>query len=128
MYVDHWMLIVSNFFGARKIDGEAVGKHPMISQLLNGTFNERPPRPTYQSIWNVDLVLNMFRKNGLSNDLSIKDNNYYNPHSYALCFDSSMQEADLAALDLKNKNFFVQRVLFLALHASWNIHDLLISM
>ena len=45
-----------------KVDGELVGQHPLISRLLKGAFNERPPRPKYHSVWDVDLVLNMFRR------------------------------------------------------------------
>ena len=37
-----------------KIDGIEVGKHPMVSRMLKGVFNERPPRPKYESVWKVD--------------------------------------------------------------------------
>ena len=56
-----------------KVDGELVGQHPLIYRLLKGAFNERPPRPKYHSIWDVDLVLNMFRRNGPSTSLSLED-------------------------------------------------------
>ena len=45
-----------------KIDGIEVGKHPLVSRMLKGVFNERPPRPKYESVWKVDQVLTMFRK------------------------------------------------------------------
>ena len=32
-----------------KVDGEPVGQHPLVSQVLKGAFNERPPRPRYHS-------------------------------------------------------------------------------
>ena len=32
-----------------KVDGELVGQHPLISRVLKGVFNERPPKPKYQS-------------------------------------------------------------------------------
>ena len=44
-----------------KVDGEPVGQHPLVSQVLKGVFNERPPRPKYHSTWDVNLVLDMFR-------------------------------------------------------------------
>jgi len=44
-----------------KIDGEVVGKHPLICHLLKDAFNERPPRPRYENVWNIDLVLTLFR-------------------------------------------------------------------
>ena len=47
------------------------GLRPYVSGFK--TFNERPPRPKYQPVWDVDLVCNMFRVNGSSKNLSIKD-------------------------------------------------------
>ena len=40
-----------------KVDGEEVGKHPLISRMMKGIFNERPPRPKYDSVWKVETVL-----------------------------------------------------------------------
>ncbi len=40
-----------------QIDGFDVEEHPVISRLLQGMFNSRPPQPKYSDIWNVDQVL-----------------------------------------------------------------------
>ena len=40
-----------------KVDGVEIGKHPLLTQILKGAFNQRPPKPKYSSIWNVDQVL-----------------------------------------------------------------------
>ena len=56
-----------------KVDRELVGQCPLISRLLKGAFNERPPRPKYHSIWDVDLILNMFRRKGPSTSLPLED-------------------------------------------------------
>ena len=46
-----------------------VGKHPLVTRMLKGVFNERPPRPKFESVWKVDQVLMMF--NGHSASLSL---------------------------------------------------------
>ena len=38
---------------------EPIGKHLKICALLTGTFNERPPKPRYTFIWNMDAVLHI---------------------------------------------------------------------
>ena len=56
-----------------KIDGIQVGKHPIVSRMLKGVFNERPPRPKYESVWKLDQVLTMFREDGGSASLFWQD-------------------------------------------------------
>ena len=41
-----------------KRDGYNVGQHPLVTRLLKGVFNDRPPLPRYSSTWNVQTVLN----------------------------------------------------------------------
>ena len=55
-----------------KVDGVDVGKHPLMTQMLKGAFNQRPPRPKYGSIWNVDQVLSLFKNDGPSDSLSLQ--------------------------------------------------------
>ena len=43
-----------------KVDGEPVGQHPLVLQVLKGAFNERPPRPKYHSTWDVNLALDTY--------------------------------------------------------------------
>ena len=38
-------------------DGTCVGKHPPVSRLMIGVFQEKPPRPKYTEIWDVSIVL-----------------------------------------------------------------------
>jgi hypothetical protein len=44
------------------VDGFQIGKHPLVTKLMDRIFNLNPPRPKYKSTWNVDLVLNYLRK------------------------------------------------------------------
>ena len=40
------------------MEGFKVGKHPLVSTLMKGVSNERPPQPKYRYIWDVQRVLN----------------------------------------------------------------------
>ena len=51
------------------IDGMAVGRHPLVSRLLRGMFNLRPPSPHYSHSWDVRIVVR-FLSNYKSADLS----------------------------------------------------------
>ena len=37
-----------------------IGKDPLVTSLLKGIYNERPPVPRYLSTWNPDTVLAYF--------------------------------------------------------------------
>ena len=39
------------------IEGSSVGSHPMVSRLLRGMFNSRPPAPHYSCSWDVRTVV-----------------------------------------------------------------------
>ena len=41
----------------QEVDGTRVGQHPLVTRLLKGVFNSRPPALRYSSTWDVDMVL-----------------------------------------------------------------------
>ena len=55
------------------IDGVAIGKHPRVSALITGVYNNRMPKPRYTLIWDVEIVLqylsNLHSEKGLSDKL-----------------------------------------------------------
>ena len=55
------------------IDGLPVGQHPLVIRLIKGVGRLRPPKPRYDSVWDVSKVLELFN-NWPSNDkLSLCD-------------------------------------------------------
>ena len=44
-----------------QIDSVNVGSHPVVSRLLRGMFNARPPAPRYSESWNVAMVVQYLR-------------------------------------------------------------------
>ena len=54
------------------IDGVVIGKHPLVSRLLKGVYNLRPPKPRYSFTWDVKIVLDYLRSWGPTASLSLK--------------------------------------------------------
>lgn len=54
-------------------DGTCVGKHPLVSRLMKGIFQEKPPRPKYTEIWNVFIVLEYLHSLSPVDTLSLKE-------------------------------------------------------
>ena len=54
-----------------EVDGYPVGQHPLVTRMLKGAFNERPPLPKYSSFWDVGLVLHYLKKLGNNETLSL---------------------------------------------------------
>ena len=50
------------------IDGKIIGQNPQVSSLITGIFNQRPPRPRYTCIWDVQLVLDYSKKHFPDNE------------------------------------------------------------
>ena len=55
-----------------KVDGLPVGQHPLVTRLVKGVFNARPPIPRYSSTWDVQTVLNYLEKMENPDKLSLK--------------------------------------------------------
>ena len=54
-------------------DGTCVGKHPLVSRLMKGIFQEKPPRPKYTDIWDVSVVLSHLHSLSPVDTLSLKE-------------------------------------------------------
>ena len=55
-----------------KVDGVPVGQHPIITRLVKGVFNVRPPIPRYSSTWDVQKVLKYLDSQGKQTPISLK--------------------------------------------------------
>ena len=54
-------------------DGSTIGKHPLVSRLLKGIFQDRPPKPRYSSVWDVNCVPTHFQQMPSARELSLKE-------------------------------------------------------
>ena len=56
-----------------KVDGHSVGEHPLVARLLKGVFNQRPPRPRYETTWDVAQVTEYLEKMGENSVLTLQE-------------------------------------------------------
>ena len=49
-----------------KVDGYPIGQHPLITRVLKGAFNNRPPQPRYKSMWKVSQVIDWLDRQNTS--------------------------------------------------------------
>ena len=49
-----------------------MGQHPLVSRLLKGVYNLRPPQPRYTATWDVDIVVRFFQALGDNGILPLK--------------------------------------------------------
>lgn len=53
--------------------GTCVGKHSLVSRLMKGIFQEKPPRPKYTEIWDVSIVLSYLQSLSPVDKFSLKE-------------------------------------------------------
>ena len=58
-----------------QVEGYSVGQHPLVTRLLKGAFNDRPPLPKYTSTWDVQVVLDYLHSLGENESLSLNMEN-----------------------------------------------------
>ena len=86
-----------------KIDGHTVGQHPLVTRLMKGVFNDRPPLPRYTCTWNVQTVLSYISSWGSNDSLSLKQLSWKTAMLLALTRPS--RSADLSQLSLSGKQY-----------------------
>ena len=81
------------------IDGVVVGKHSLVSRLMKGVFNSRPPQPRYAFTWDVGRLLDHILSLGENHALSLKQLS----HTLAvlLALSNASRASEIHALDIK---------------------------
>ena len=85
------------------IEGIPIRKHPLVSRLLRGVHNKRPPQPRYSATWDVDRVIEYLKSMGGNDSLSLKQMSQKLALLMALVGASRVSE--LQALDLRYRTF-----------------------
>ena len=57
----------------KNIEAAPIGQHPLVSRLMRGIYNFRPPKPQYCNTWDVAAVLSWIKDQGDNQDLSMKE-------------------------------------------------------
>ena len=93
-----------------RVDGYSVGQHLLVTRLLKGVFNERPPLPRYTSTCNVQSVLSHISAwvpNGSLSLTQLEDSN-------VVSIDTAIyRSADLSQLNLTRKRYKPDGIVFI---------------
>ena len=92
-------------------DGSPIGQHPLVSRLLQGMFNTRPPKPKSSLVWNVDTVVTHIKNRPASEELSLKELSQKVVTLLALT--NADRASDLYLLTLSHRRYHEDRVTFL---------------
>ncbi len=60
----------------KPIDNVSVGIHPLIVRFMKAVSNCKPPKPRYESIWDVSIMLNLFKSWEDNKKLELKELSY----------------------------------------------------
>ena len=94
-----------------KVDGISIGQHPIITRLVKGIFNVRPPLPRYSNTWDVQIVLNFLQALGKSETLPLKTLTL--KMVFLLAITRPSRSADLSQLDISRMSVKENGVSFL---------------
>ena len=99
-----------------KVDGHPIGQHPLITRMLIGVYNERPPLPRYSSFWDVGAVLKYLQSWGKNDQLSLRQLTLKSAMLMALT--RPARTVDLSKLDIGHRCFTTSGVIFKPQHLS----------
>ena len=92
------------------LEGSPIGQHPLVSQLMKGIYNSRPPRPRYTYTWDVDVVVRHLKGLGSNTGLSLKT--LSRKLILLMSLTLASRTSELQALDLRFRHFKPEGVLF----------------
>jgi len=99
-----------------KVEGYSIGQHPLITRMLKGAFNERPPIARYSTFWDVGVVLKYLKGLGENDKLSLRLLTLKSVMLLALT--RPARSVDLSKLDITARSFSGEGVTFKAQHLS----------
>ncbi len=80
-----------------RVEGMSIGQDPVITRLMAGIANSRPPQSRYTAMWDISIVLRYLEKLGDSLALSLK--NLTLKTAMLLALTRLSKSADLHSLD-----------------------------
>ena len=99
-----------------KVDDHPVGQHPLVSRMLKGVFNERPPLSRYSTFWDVGAVLRYLKQLGSNDSLTLRLLTIKSVMLLALARPS--RSMDLSKLDIQHRTYTSAGLVFKAQHLS----------
>jgi len=99
-----------------KVEGHSVGEHPLVSRVLKGAYNARPPLPRYSTFWDVGVVLQFIKGLGQNGSQTLRQLSI--KKAMLLALTSASRSVDLVNLDISTCTYVASGVIFKALHLS----------
>jgi hypothetical protein len=92
------------------VEGIPLGQHPVVSRLMKGIYNSRPPELRYATSWCVGQVTTHMKTMGPNNALSLKQLSLKLVTLMALV--EASRTSEIAALDLRYRVYSPEGVTF----------------
>ncbi len=93
-----------------QVEGVPIGQHPLVTRLLKGVYNKRPPKPRYSTTWNVDLVVRYLISLDENDQLPVKT--LTQKAALLLALVEASRTSELQALDLRFRVYKPEGVSF----------------
>ena len=93
-----------------EVDASRVGSHPLVTQLLKGISQLRPPEPKYSYTWDVFEILKLVKSWGKNEELDLKLLSF--KLVMLLGLTAPDRSSDLAKRDLRYRTFRPEGVSF----------------
>ncbi|CAL8110304.1 unnamed protein product [Orchesella dallaii] len=93
------------------VDSFQVGAHPLVVRYLKAVGKLRPPVPRYKSVWDVSLLLNLFRSWPSNENLSLKQLSHKTVALLAILSGQRVQTLSLIELEQVVVNGSVMNIL-----------------
>ena len=94
----------------KNIESAPIGQHPLVSRLMRGIYNSRPPVPQYCNTWDVASVLSWIKNQGDNQDLPVKE--LSGKLALLMALVSANRTSQLQALDLQLRSYSPNGVTF----------------
>jgi len=94
-----------------QVEGFDIGKHPLVTRLMRGIFNTRPPAAKYTSMWDVNVVLRYLTEHMSRND-SLRIIQLSAKTAILLALTTMMRISELASIDAGSIRFSTEGVAF----------------
>ena len=101
-------------------EGKPIGEHPRISSLVTGVFNQRPPQPRFNIVWDVQVVLDYLKKISVKSK-ELSDKYLTLKTTMLIALTSASRSLGIHHLDIRFMQISDSQIIFTysKLHKSW---------
>ena len=92
------------------IEGAPTGQHHLVSRMMRGIYNSRPPEPQYSTTWDAAAVLSWVKEQGENKDISLKE--LSGKLALLMALVSANRTSELHALDLQFRSYTPEGIQF----------------